>query len=477
MRIVNTLHRHLGFILAGAGLLSSSAAACIDLGSEGETKVGGCPDDLQFFEAKVYKPVLEQKCAVCHSASGLAKNSHFVLVPASEVGALEKNFETVKALAATSVEGTSVLLSRPSGRHPEGHTGGKLIPFDGPEYNTLSTFVNRVTKGEECDAEVVACTGAMPGRRALRRLSRSEYDATVQDLLEIPSHWGASFTADTVVEGFDNNAAALRVSPLWADQARRAAEEIAETAMAKPGGVVGCDPAVKGEEACAAEFIASFGERAFRRPLSADDEARYLALYKGVAAEDGFSVGVQTVITAMLQSPHFLYRAELGDAAAVSEGRVKLTPYEIAAELSYFLWGTMPDAELFAAAKAGTLSSEEEIEKQARRMLQDPRSDAVLERFVEQWLELDRLASVPKDSATYPEFDMPLRAAMAGETKRFIRDVVRQGQGTLPELLTAKYSFMTPELAAFYGLPAPSGGVDSAGYGKVDLSGTARAGS
>jgi uncharacterized membrane protein YgcG len=466
------LSRRGGLIIAGAALLAGATAAACSGSDDGGSAAVGCPDDLAYFEANIWEPILAKKCAVCHSDGGLAKGTRMVFRPASEPGALEANFETVKAVAAAIEDGESILLLRPSGRHSKGHTGGTLTPFQGPEFKTMEVFVSRVTQGKNCDAAVAACDKVAPGARMLRRLSRSEYDATIKDLFGFDSKWGASFTADTVVNGFDNNASALKVTPLLADQARRAAEEIAELAMQSPGDLVPCDPAT-GDAACADKFIDTFGKRAFRRPLDDADRKRYADLFAAVLPDAGFAKALETVISAILQSPYFLYRLELGGLPDEG-GMVSLTQHEIASELSYFFWGSMPDQELFAAADAGSLNSPEAIEKQARRLLADPRSDAMLERFTEQWLEIDRLASVPKDAAVFPELDASIRSAMSEETKRFISHVVREGTGTLPELLTAKYTFASPELAAFYGISSPGGlpGEPS----MIDLAGTPRGG-
>lgn len=480
MRTIKRFNRNLGALLAGAAALAASAAAC---GGGGESSGGGgsgpsagCADDLQFFEANVYKPILAQKCAVCHGDGGLAKGTRLVLRPASEEGYLEKNFAMVKMLAAATEGDTSLLLLKPSGKAMGGHTGGKVVPFDSPEYHTLQTFVARVTEGKECDSGVKSCTTPAPGPRLLRRLSRSEYDATIHDLFNIESTWGASFTSDIVVNGFDNNAAALRVSPLLAEQARKAAEAIAKAVIASPGQNLPCDVAT-GDAACAGKLIDTLGKRAFRRPVSADDHARYLALYDLVAKDDGFAVGAEAVITAMLQSPSFLYRTELGDAAQPGgEGAIKLTPYEVATELSYFLWGTMPDAVLFAAADAGELATPAQIETQARRLLADPRSRATIQRFVEAWLEIDRLPNIPKDATTYPELDAAARVAQREETRRFVTHVMEEGTGTLSELLTSRTSFLSPELAKLYGVVAPTGPKDAEGFAEASFEGTARAG-
>ncbi len=466
--------------ITGALALAAAFAGCLGEDEKnGGTASGvvGCPDDLAFFENNVYEPLLEKKCFVCHSGNGMAGKSRLVLAPRSEPGALEKNLEVARALALDPIEGRAVLLSRPSGQHPEGHPGGTIIEPNSPDYATLSLFVTRTTRGEGCAAPSASCETVQPGPRVLRRLSRSEYDATIEDLVGIESYWGESFVPDIVIGGFDNNESALRVSPLFADQVRRAAEEIAQTALMNPAGFLPCDPVAQGNDACAKTFVETFGKRAFRRPLSADETPRYLALYQTIATKEGFLEGIEAVITAMLQSPHFLYRTEIGDESLpAAGGRVRLTPHEIATELSYMLWGTMPDAALFAAADANTLSTPEEVSAQAKRLLDDPRSDEIIERFAVAWLELDRLDAAPKDAATYPQWNAEIRAAMIEETRLFVRHVIRKGEGTVAELLDAPYTFASPKLAAYYGLPAPAGAQDENDFGMVELGSSGRAG-
>jgi hypothetical protein len=459
-----------------------AAAACSDPGPGGEGGGGsaggtstdeiGCPDDLQFFQEQVFGPILGQECIVCHAEGGLASDTKLVLDPAGTEEALAVNFEAARAVARTALDGTSVLLLRPTGLHPEGHTGGDLVPVGSQEYAALSAFVDRVTLGKCDGATTASCDGPARGGRLLRRLSRSEYDATIQDLFGFPSAWGAAFTSDTVVNGFDNNASALVVSPLLADQAGAAAEEIAAVAFGNPSSILPCDPAAAGEAECAALFIDTFGKRAFRRPLDEADRSRYLALHTTVASQDGFLEGAKTVMTAMLQSPHFLYRAELGGAA--KDGVVTLTPHEVASELSYLFWGTMPDDLLFAAADAGQLSTTDQIESQAERLLADPRSDAVLDRFVDQWLLVSNVVNVPKDEALYPGFDAGIRSAMRQETRAVFRSVLRGESPTLPALFSVERTFVSPALASFYGLSGGAAGPD--GLLEVDLSGTERIG-
>lgn len=465
-------------LLLGAAVTLAALAGCSD-DKDGGAKPGlnaGCPDDLEFFQANVYEPLLDKYCFLCHREGGLAGASRFKLIPKDQAGALQKNFDMVKALAAEEINGTSIFLSRPSGKHPQGHPGGVLFQPGSPDYSTLSLFVTRITRGQGCAAPVETCTTVEPGPRILRRLSRQEYDATIKDLFGINSTWGRAFVPDIVAGGFDNNADALRVTPLLADQIGRAAEEIAAEVMKTPMAILPCDVAVDGAVPCATKFIEVVGKRVFRRPLVQADTDRYVGLFQKAAAVDGFYKGIEVVLTAMLQSPHFLYRAELGDPdlPAASPSRVHLTPYEIATELSYMLWGTMPDAELTAAADAGMLQTDAQIEAQAKRLLQDPRSDAIIERFVNSWLELDRLDSIPKDPMTYPQWTEQLRTDLRAETMTFVKYVVRNGEGTLPELLDASYTFVNANLATYYGVTPPN--VPAGEFGKVDLTGTNRAG-
>ncbi|MBK8259183.1 MAG: DUF1592 domain-containing protein [Polyangiaceae bacterium] len=449
-----------------AAIASAAFAACSPSpGGGGEAGAGGtpdtevgCPDDLTFFQNQVYQPILAQQCAVCHSAAGLASQSNMVLIPGETASDIAQNFETVREVARTFVNGTSVLLLRPTGKHPEGHTGGELIDVGSPQYAALSAFVDRVTLGK-CDSPVstLSCQEPARGNRMLRRLSRAEYDSTITDLFGFPSSWGAAFGADTVVNGFDNNASALVVSPLVADQMRTAAEEIAEKVFDNPSSVYPCDPN-SDANTCADQFIHTMGKRVFRRPLTTGDPTRYKALFTAVSTADGFDEGAKTVLSAMLQSPHFLYRSELGGQA--KDGKVQLTAHEVASELSYLFWGTLPDAELFEKADSGQLLLQEELQNQVERLLADPRSNASLDRFVEQWLAISNITNVPKDGNVYPDFSQNLRLAMRDETRRYFRSVVRGQDPTLPALFSTQTTLVSPELAAHYGLtgsPGPDG--------------------
>ena len=441
-------------------LLSLSLAACTeepiaDPSKTGEAvPAGGCADDLEFFRTRVWAPTLAVQCIACHNTEGAASGTRLVLKPSDAPGALEANFATVKALAAEELEGMPLLLLKPSGQHPGGHGGGTVVMQGSARYEDLKRFVDRANRVPgSCDATVEAC-GQGPEaaeQRRLRLLTRFEYDNTVRDLLYLnTASWGTEFPAEEVVHGFDNNAEARAVGPLLADELLKAAEEAAALAVANLSRFVTCAAG----ETCAKQFILSFGERAFRRPVTGTEYGRYMTLYKAVAAADGYTAGIQTVMAAMLHSPHFLYRAELG--RHLGGGQFALTDYEVASQLSYLFWGSMPDEALFAKARAGQLHTPAQVEVEARRLLASARSRPVLDHFMSQWLELDRLGQAEKDPAAFPDFTASVRTAMRAETTELFAYVVRQGSGRLPELFSSNYSFLTEELARFYGLPSQS---------------------
>jgi hypothetical protein len=344
--------------------------------------------------------------------------------------------------------------------------GGQVLSVGSQGYRDLEHLVDRLTGLRDACGEPVGpdrdppeapadCEEPPPGHRALRRLSHVEYAHTVHDILGVEYPAEDAFAADRVVHGFDNNADALTVTGLLADQYRLAAEEIA--GQVDLNAALGCAPS----RACMQTALGDLGARLLRRPLTAEEQERYLEIY-GIAAEESREAGARWMIAALLQSPHFLYRSELG--RRTDDGFV-LTTYEIAAELSYLFWQTAPDQELRDRAADGRLLDPEEIATQATRLLADPRSAGVMERFADRWLELENLAVVPRDPAVYPELTPELRADMAEETRRFIGALWTEGGG-LRELFTAQRRALSPQLAAHYGLPA------AGDWGEVDLSGT-----
>jgi hypothetical protein len=313
------------------------------------------------------------------------------------------------------------------------------------------------------------CTPDAVGTRTLYRLTPRQYDNTIAELVGLTGTWGTGFPADAVIDGFANEATSLVVSPLLADKLRDAAEDVA--ARVELSRVAPCASATA-DATCTRELVRSFGERAFRRPLTDADVERYVTL---AGSAGSFEAGARLVVTAMLQSPHFLYRRELGTAG--SGELYALDDFEIASELSYVLWQSMPDQALFDAARAGALHTPEQIADATLRMLDAPAAHATVRAFVLEWLGLDAITTVPKDPARFPELDGALRASMLHELERFIDHAMFEGDGSLAALLTDPTSFVDETLAAHYGVALDATGpADASGLHPVELADQERAG-
>jgi hypothetical protein len=314
-----------------------------------------------------------------------------------------------------------------------------------------------------------ACRKPAPGAAPLRRLSNAEYRNTVQDLLaQVPGigpavlNATANFVDEAESLGFRNNADFLGVSSLVAQGYMDSAEALASLSAASPS-LIGCTTS---DAACAKQFIESFGKRALRRPLTADEVARYQAVYeKALAQGDDFETGVEWVVFTMLQSTQFLYRVELG---APKGTEFAPTQFETASRLSYLIWQSMPDQALFDAAEAGQLGSKEQIMAQARRLLQDAKAARLLEYF-DQWLDLDRLSGLERAPQVYPNIDANLPELLEAETHAFVNSLLKSPSGSLSELLTGQYSYLNADLARHYGVTGPSG----ADFVRVDMPGRA----
>lgn len=294
------------------------------------------------------------------------------------------------------------------------------------------------------------CAETDLGLSPLRRLTATQYDNTIRDLLGVQTWPAGSFSADERVGPFKSNVSAP-VGELQADQYMAAAERLAEQAMARPQALLPCEPAEIGEDECARQFIANFGARAYRRPLLDAELERFQALYAAGKAGGDFSNGIRLVVQSALQSPHFLYHIEL----AADGGR--LSDHRIAARLSYFLWDTMPDAALFAAADAGGLATEAGLSAQLARMLADPRARAGVASFHVQLLGVDQVEASEKSPEVYPSFTRELASAMREETATFASRVVLEGDARLATLLGADYTFSEDaNLLALYGAALPA---------------------
>lgn len=203
---------------------------------------------------------------------------------------------------------------------------------------------------------------------------------------------------------------------------------------------------------CAERVVTNLGKEAYRRPLEEADVTALMGFYDKGARDNGFEGGVRLALQAILASPHFLFRMEeVPDGVAPGE-IYDIGEADLASRLSYFMWGGPPDQQLVGLAERGRLSNSKEFERQVRRMLADPRAEALATRFAAQWLRLQDLEDIHPDALSYPYFDQTLAEAMHRETELFFSHLIEQDRPVL-ELLTADYTFVNERLARHYGVP------------------------
>lgn len=304
-----------------------------------------------------------------------------------------------------------------------------------------------------CDADA--------GPAVVRRLTRFEYDNTVRDLLGTALRPAETFAAEPLWLGFDNNGAVSSVSDRIAEQYMTAAEALAVDALARLDTIVVCDPVAIGEAECAREFIVDFTHRAYRRPVPPAHVDALVALWQTGRDSGDFASGIGRVIEAVLQSPRFLYRFEGADAEPDARGVIALDDHEIGARLSYFLWGSMPDDALLAAADAGELTDPEARAEHAHRLLEDPRARAAVVHFWEQVLQLGALDIAERDIAIFEDWSTDIKTRMAAEARGFVAHAVFETDGRLETLLTTPHSWLDATLASYYGIVVAAGDTPS----------------
>lgn len=319
--------------------------------------------------------------------------------------------------------------------------------------------------GEQPTPEAPKCppgTPIQPGRAPIRRLTRAEYNTTVRDLLGDTTNPASTLPAEEIGNGFGNDADAQSVSSLLASEWGRVAEGVATRATNSPAQLAklhACTQSVTtaNEAQCAREVIHAFATKAFRRPVLEDEVLDLLALEQSARAKASFPVALATVIEAVLQSPDFLYRVELGRPDPQNPGVRRPTGDEMAVRLSYLYWGTMPDPVLRDAAAKGELDTKAGVLAHATRMLADPRSRPVVRFFFDGLLPLTGLTDLERDKTLFPTFSAQIGAFMREESHRFLENAVFEGNGSWKEALTAKHTYVNGPLAAFYGIQGVTG--------------------
>ncbi len=402
------------------------------------------------FENGAYAALEKAGCRACHNADGVAAGTR-LLFPEGNVGParVEAFGRSLVTLIDRLNPAKSLLLEKPTAR--VSHVGGERIRKGSAEEATLRAWVDRLSQltGDDLATALLyreeeeSGGGRKPSRVELRRLTHSQYNNTVRDLLGDNSRPADRFPPEDFVNGFRNQIQAQGLSPLLIESYSLAAEKIALAALrgGDTRGLIGCSPS----PACRTKFVREFGLRAFRRPLDASEQKRYELLFN---VERDFLKGAQLVIEAMLQSSNFLFRLE-------DTSEPKWKAYATASRLSYALWDTMPDAQLFAAAEKGELSTPNGAKAQVRRMLDHPRARQSLSEFISQWLRFDRILTASKDRRRYPQFTRETAVAMTEEARLFVSDLVWNDRNFM-DLFTAPYGYVNGELAGIYQVPLPA---------------------
>jgi hypothetical protein len=334
-------------------------------------------------------------------------------------------------------------------------------PLAEKDQHALVAWLKQASEYVDCSEQ-----GRDPGPTVIRRLTRKEYDRTIRDLLgvEIRSAEAVGMPDEGVAEGFDNTSAALGFSPALLEKYLAAADQVLDLLFssryrkqrealifARPQGEDAADAAAR-------EIAQRFARRAYRGPVSDADMEPLLAIFRKANARGAdFDESVKAMLKPVLVAPRFLFRLEAGaNSSAEASSATPITDHEFAVRLSYFLWSSMPDAELSDLADRGELSQASVRRAQVLRMLQAPQARAWVDDFALQWLQLKKLDQARPQREFFPTFTNELRQAMREETVQFLDHLRREDRSVL-ELLDSDYTYVNAPLAKHYGLPAPAG--------------------
>jgi len=414
---------------------------------------------------KVIRPILEKHCFSCHHdtkrSAGISLKNIFMGIN-----------DTKALIVRDGKVWMNVVKQVESGQMPP-----KTSPHMSlEESETLIKHIN--------DILYASLSNANPGRVVIRRLSHSEYQYSIASLLGVMYDAPNIFPADgSGGAGFDNFAGTLFLTPLKMERYYGAAEEIMDEVYETEGLWRSLVPesykpslwtrfsnwfldlftTVDHSEEAVAEatkVIVPFASRAYRHFLEADEKAKLLGLfrkvYEGTNHDDRYDIAIKETIKAVLVSSSFLYRYE--EELPVGEDQpYPLSNFELASRLSYFLWSTLPDQELFDAAYRGVLQDTTVLRQQVLRMLKDPRARNFTESFSSQWFGINQFRETsPVDQMRFPELTSSLREAMYQETVEYFHYVINGSRNFL-DLIDSDYTFLNEELAKHYGIEGVQG--------------------
>ncbi len=387
-----------------------------------------------FFESEI-GPLLARRCLDCHD-SAVRQGGLDLSRRESALGGGDHGPAIVPGAATKSLVWTMVMAdSMPQNR----------APLSDLEKRVLREWIDGGAEWPDGPLEAVGfAEKGSSGTGWIRRLTASEYLETIRSLtgLDLSDDARGLLPPDLRADGFNNTAYNLTVDlghvEAYARLARKAAAHADVRELAGPGLAFGV------------KQIRNMGRRVLRGPVEGIEIELYLTLAESVSELGGtFEEAARHVLEAMLQSPRFLYRVEqqLGDGTAWPAD-----PYELASRLGYIVWGAPPDSALLDAAESGDLSDSAEVRHQVQRMLEDPRAVARSKEFISQWLDMDRLANLNPNREMFPSWDAQLAADMRSETLAFFEDLVWRQNRPLHDLFNAQFTYLTPRLAAHYGL-------------------------
>jgi hypothetical protein len=402
---------------------------------------------------KEVAPLIGKYCVTCHG--GMKPRAGLALDRFKDPESVQKNLKVWESVADNLRSGDMPPPNKPRPNETE--------------LATLNAWLDR-------DVLKVQTSQRDPGRVTLRRLNRAEYNNTIRDLVGIAFQPADDFPADDVGYGFDNIGDVLSMPPILMEKYLAAAEKIVEKAFQSEEArkrilIKRPDDKVSKQEA-ARQILRAFAERAYRRPV-AEDELRRLVRLADAGERSGgsFEDGIQLALQGVLVSPNFLFRVEADPKSDKPDAVRQLSDWDLATRLSYFLWSSMPDEELFQLARDGTLRKDGNLEGQVKRMLRDDKARALVENFAGQWLQTRNLKDFTPDPALFPSFDEKLRLAMRKETEFFFAHVMKEDRSVL-EFIDADYTFLNERLARHYGIQ----GVKGDEFRKVTLKDTPRGG-
>jgi hypothetical protein len=372
---------------------------------------------------------------------------------------------TLSVLAALLLGGLACTPAAPGGNGGPGPgpgSGGSRGNGSGGSSGSMTGGSMGMTTGGAGGSSVIG-PGGVPieaGRVTIRRLNKLEYDNTVRDLLGInlaPSKM-FDFVDDEFGDGFNNDGDVLSLSPLSIEKYLTSAQFLIDKALdpapanaAVRNKILVCTVPQTPEADCGKRIIGDFARRAFRKPASTEDVNAFFALIDVAKKQgDNFEAGIKIALAAVLVAPEFLFRAEVDPTPGTERA---LDNWELASRLSYFVWASMPDDELFQKAEQKALVNPGEIASQVRRMLGDPKvAGGFTTAMVEQWMQTLELRQANPNTMFYPTWQAPVRDAMEQEVRGLLGPVLT-GMAPAQELLTAKYVYANRALAQHYGLP------------------------